>query len=207
MLHASVPLGHLPAWAEARDTLLGAAGAALDLGLVPTPMLLAYEGDEPLATVLLRPFGSGELTNVLVETLALLLPIGADRLALTVPGRAWSTDDPIPPVTPEVDLRRPVVVLTSADAHRGPCQLESSLHPYTFGDEGWSWDDDVALDGLDAPATAALRILLGSRDELSSSPDRLDLRVAAQFTRILLLGHDVLLAPTAANRLGSASMG
>lgn len=200
MFDPTAPILPQPPWHEANDALLAAARAAIEAGLPPPPLLLAYEGDRPLATVVLRAFGSGELTDVLVETLALLLPLGTDRVALAIGGRAWSTADPIPPVTGDADLRQPVLIVTTADAHGMPCQLTTAMFPC----DGTTLQDPVTTDEPPQGASlAALAVLLDARDDLRVHGP--DLRIAAQFARVMLLGHEVVLTPDTARRLELAT--
>jgi hypothetical protein len=139
-----------------------------------------------------------------VELLALLLPLGADRVAMSLPGRAWSTRDPIVPVVDDVDLRATVLVLLDADACDGPCRIASAVHPVTAG-ASWHIDPPLAPEeSPQAPLADALRILLDARDELSA-PDDGGAALAAQYGRVLLLGHDLVLAPEAALRIGRAT--
>jgi hypothetical protein len=190
-------------WEDARTDLLALAAADLDAAATPAPTLLAFGGDDALAVVSLRPFERDELVQALLEVLALLLPIGADRVAVSLPGRAWRLDEPVAPVAPDLDLRRPVVVVTTADASQGPCTTTTTVHPVHVDDDGWRWlggFDAGADDDDGAPAVAAMRLLLDARGELSSgvAPDP---RLAAQLGRVLLLGHVLALSPTAATAL------
>jgi hypothetical protein len=189
-------------WDDARTDLLALAAADLDVAATPAPTLLAFGGDEPLAIVTLRPFERDELVQALLEVLALLLPIGADRIALSLPGRAWRLDEPVAPVAPDLDLRRPVVVVTTADASQGPCATTTTVHPVHVDDDGWRWlgGFDAGTDDDGAPAVAAMRLLLDARDELSHGVGP-DPRLAAQLGRVLLLGHVLALSPTAAAAL------
>lgn len=189
-----------PPWDDAANLLLSLEEEALATDVPPTPLLLAYAGDAAIATVRLRPFPSGGLLDALIEVLSLLLHLGVDRVALALPGRAWSLDDPIPPVSDEVDLRVPVVVLALADAHDGPCQLTTRIHPYRPAE---GFDGPLAPDERpEAPALEALTLLLDNRGDLAVEPD---LRVAAQLARLLLRGHLVALEPGAAARLELAT--
>jgi hypothetical protein len=189
-------------WCDDTDRLLGLAANDLAGGLPPRPTLTAYAGEEGLAIVGLRPFGPGELLGPLVELAALLLPLGADRFGLAVPGRAWSLDDPIPPVLDEVDLRRTVLTIVQVDGHgTDEPRTGGSLHPYEVdaGGEvvfdpaiGVGWPDGPATDGL-------LTLVRGRRDVTASRPQA----TVVQFARCLLRGHHVVLAPPVADHLES----
>ena len=78
-------------------------------GGTPASRLIAFHDDDPLVSVMLRPFDKGQAIGPVVEALAFLLPFGATRLSAGMPGRSWSLDDPIPPVTEDVDLRQRVI--------------------------------------------------------------------------------------------------
>lgn len=193
-------------WSEASDLLLGWATHDLDAGEPPRPGLLAFAGDEPLGSAMLRPFATGQVVSALIELLALLIPMGADRLVLSLPGRVWSLDDPIPPVSDTVDLRTRVVVVTTADAHAGPCRTRVTLHPFEVEPQGWRWTTPVTPDEPpEAPALWAMGTLLDARHDLALDGADGQLRLAAQLGRVLLLGHELALAPAAARRLQLAS--
>lgn len=190
-------------WSEATGILLDLAGTDLDRGLRPVPTLIAFDGDRAVAIVGLRPFDRDDAVQALIEVLSLLLPLGVDRLALSLPGLAWSLDDPIVPVSDEVDLRSPVLVIIVADGHDHPCRSAVELHPYQVTDDGHRWDPPVRPDQHPTSAIDhALEVLLDDRDALHADDD---LRMAAQLGRVLLLGHEVVLAPAAARRLELAS--
>lgn len=194
----------MTAWDTATERLLAIAAADLDAGLPPRPTLLAHAGDEGLAIVGLRPFGPGELLGPLLELAALLLPLGADRFALAVPGRAWSLDDPIPPVIDEVDLRTTVLTILLLDGHdRAEPLVDGSLHPYHGGADGDppTFDAPVTVGWPDGPATDGFRHLVARRHALSPPVDAA--HCVVQFARCLLRGHDLVLAPDVADHLES----
>ena len=74
-------------WDEVELDLRVEATLALDEGLVPPPQLVAFGPHEALGMVTLRPFGPEGPLSALIEVLALLLPLGARRVALALPGR------------------------------------------------------------------------------------------------------------------------
>ena len=185
-------------WTHAATLLLATAADDLEVGAAPLPTLAAYRGDEPLAITTLRPFGAGELLQALVEVLALLIPLGADRVALSVTGRAWSLDDPITPVDAEVDLRARVLLLTLADAHDGACATRTEIHPFEQDADGWCFGPPLEL-GDHRPESGiddALASLLDGRGDLVANTT--DQMIAAQLGRVLLLGHRLALAPDTA---------
>jgi hypothetical protein len=195
-----------PGFEDAEPLLLCLLADDVEDGRGSAPTLLAFAGDRPLGSVRLRPHAPGELVTVLVEVLALVLPVGADRIVLGLPGRAWSTADPITPVADGVDLRQPVAVTVVADAHRGPCRLRIRLHPFDLDEQGrWVWQQEVDLGGhLDAPVVAALQVLLDRRGDVAARATSGG-QLAAQFGRVLLLGHEVSLTPPTAEWLLTAS--
>jgi hypothetical protein len=197
-----------PTFETAEPLLLRLLAEDLEEGRGLAPSLLAFAGERPLGLVRLRPHGTGEAVQALLEILALLLPLGADRIVLVLPGRVWSSEDPIPPVTAEADLRQPVVVAVVADAHPGPCCVGVRLHPFDIDDRGrCSWQPAVEPDGtLEAPVVAALQVLLDHGDDVRRTAES-GAQLAAQFGRVLLLGHEVSLAAPVAGTLLTASAG
>ncbi len=197
----------LQAWTDVETFLLEEARHDLAAGVGPLPTLAAGIDDEVVALDTLRPFdGTGPVPAV-VEVLALLLPLGVNRVALRLSGRAWSTLDPIPPVSDAGDLRARVLVLVQADGRPRPCAISSQLHELqpepTSG--GWTLGEEIAdiEEPPDAPLTEALGILLDRRDELRG--DTTGAALVAQLGRVLLLGHELALAPELAFRLTAAS--
>ncbi|MEX0835099.1 MAG: hypothetical protein WD010_03340 [Nitriliruptor sp.] len=189
-------------WDTATERLLALATAALDDGLPPAPTLAAYAGDEGLAIVGLRPFAPHELTGPLVELAALLLPLGADRFVLALPGRAWSIDDPVPPVVEDVDLRHTVLTVLEIDGHGpGEPRCDGTIHPYGRGADGVArFEDPVPVGWPEGPSADALRLLVARR-AVTFDPDPDPAQVVVQFARCLLRGHQVVLAPAVADHL------
>lgn len=160
----------------------------------PRPHLVAFAGDVALVLVGLRPFGPGEHRGPLVEALALALPLGADRVSVALPGRAWSLDDPVPPVAEGADLRQRVLTQVTVDATGAePPRAWTRLHPFTVGagDGGLLWDEAIDPGPGEGWIPDALHTLLAHRDDavLRASSRQL----AAQLERLVDLGHEVLL--------------
>lgn len=199
----------LRTWEQAEGFLLEAAAGDLAAGVSPLPSLVACIDDEVVALGTLRPFDDEGPVPALVEVLALLLPLGVNRVALLLAGRAWSTLDPIPPVTEAGDLRARVVVLVHADGVPRPCQLTSQLRELHHEPTTGHWQlGQPHLDGDEqpvAPLLDALGILLDRRDELDGGPQGSAL--VAQLGRVLLLGHELALAPQLAIPLTHVSAG
>ncbi|MFP4234987.1 MAG: hypothetical protein ACLFUG_08665 [Nitriliruptoraceae bacterium] len=206
MLHPPVT-----SWEEVPGYLLDLAHRDLSTGPDPLPSVVAFAGEDPLAVGVLRPFDQGGPVPALVELLALLLPLGVDRLGLTLSGRAWSFDDPVPPVCEEGDLRQQVLLLVLADASSGPCTVHAELRAIEPADQaaaGWRLSAplvaDEVTDGVaEAPLAHALRVLLDHRGELEEETD--DRALVGQLGRILLLGHALALAPEPTERLVRSS--
>lgn len=188
-------------WRDAPGTLLALAAGDLDAGGVPMPMLLAYTGDEPGAVITLRPFAPGEMLQAFVEVLSLLLPLGVDRLACALPVAGGSgTSD----VTDELQRRR--LLLATADGRSGPTRTCHAVFPGEYVEGlGWRWRTPVdPPPSHEGSLVAALTVLLDARHDLGAEDDD-GLQLAAQFGRILLLGHEVAVAPSLALRLERAS--
>lgn len=196
-------------WTQLEQLLLDEAAPDLADGGSPLPRLAAAIDDEVVALGVLRPFEVTGPVTALVEVLALLLPLGVNRVALRLGGRAWSAADPIPPVSDTVDLRAPVLLLVRADGSARPCRVASQLHELRSapGSRGWSLGAPIVEEDTTAiaPLVDALGILLDHRDELEM--DGADSALVAQLGRVLLLGHELALAPELALRLTAASGG
>jgi hypothetical protein len=191
-----------PCWDDVTDHLLALATLDLEDGLPPRPTLVAYEGERLVALVGMRPFGPGEVATALAELLGLLLPLGIDRVALGVPGRAWSLDDPIPPVIDDADLRRTVLTVLTADRRRGAPELDGWLFPYERdAEEGLVWHDGRHVGPPDGPATEVLRSLL-HRFRASRRGERPTTESVLRFARCVLHGHAIQLAPELVEHLG-----
>lgn len=192
-------------WSQCTQLLRRFAAEDLDLGMSPQPTLLAYDGERALATVMLRPFDDGGAVDAVLEVLAMLLPLGTDRLVLSLPGRAWSALDPIVPVTADADLRQRVLLICVADGTRVPAALSVRVHGIEMDAEGWRWQGTIdATEEVEAPLVEVLRLLLDARGRLLDTAA--NIRIAAQFGRVLLRGHEVHLSALAAERLEEHSL-
>lgn len=161
-------------------------------------ILVGLAGDDELVRIDLRRAGRDGQWDVLVEALALALPLGCDRVSITLPGRAWSWDDPIPPVLDGVgDLRQRVYVEVRGDGTATPPRMTSHLHPFRIGHHCLTWGDPVDPgDGI-GWVQEMLRAGLLGRHELTATPDRLE----AQAVRLVLRGHLVDLSVAGEARL------
>lgn len=168
----------------------------------PRPWLLAFAADRMLVLIGLRPFGPGQYEGPLVEAMALALPMGADRVSVALPARAWSMDDPVPPVAAGADLRQRVLVQVTVDgrAHPDP-DVRSCLHPFRIDDEArLRWEPRVDPGLGEGWIPEALAAMVAGRDRIGVGAGVEELR--QQLLRLDDLGHDVLLLPDGHDRLG-----
>jgi hypothetical protein len=196
----------LDVWDEVEELLLDEAEAELATGAQGTrPCLVALTGRRPCLVAHLRPCEGADLPQALLELLALTAPLGADRLAFAASGRAWSLDDPIPPVADGVDLRAHVLAITTADAARGRVRSGMSLRTFVPGTagRGASWGERQALpapEGWVAEVLASAAAA-GAQGVLRTT----DVWMAAQAARVRELGHVLGLAPDVERRLDDAA--
>lgn len=174
-------------WGEVREFLVSEATADLEAGLEINPCLVAFAGDVGLFIAFLRSFAKGDYADPIIELVALAAPMGADRLALSMGARAWSLDDPIPPVLEGVgDLRQRVLCITEVDGTRDPVSVEGAVFPFTMPSTGRVvWGDPLAGDGGEGWIPGALRLAVERRGTLKASPR--DIR--RQAGRCERLGH------------------
>jgi hypothetical protein len=164
------------------------------------PCLLAFRGDDPLFAGWLRPFAQGDIEWTLFELLTLGAALDADRLALSAAGRAWSQEDPIPPVVPGVgDLRQRVLALTTLDgADRAEPERSSMLVPFEQTADGPSWGDPLRL----GPGEGRIEnLMLGAmimREELVTTLDE----TREQLDLCVLRGHEIVVHDLVAEELG-----
>lgn len=161
----------------------------------PRPHLVGFAGDTALVLVGLRPFAPGAYQGPLVEALALALPLGADRVSVALPGRAWSLRDPVVPVTDGADLRQRVLTQCSADGHRRDRPtVTMRLHPFhvvATDDGGLVWDPAIDPGPGEGWIPDALATLVGARADVGGDAGTHDL--VRQLERLQRLGHEVLL--------------
>ena len=191
-------------WDEVELDLRVEATLALDDGRPPEPLLVAFDDDAPLAVVALRPFDHQGVLQALVEVLALLLPLGARRIALGLPGRARDDElGELPLDLGEVADHALLVVATATGAVREPAHLTARILPLAFDGDCWQWHEECIVD-IDAEAwdiTRALGVLLSDAPEGLGAATRDRGELQAQLARCLLLGHMVALAPAVADDL------
>lgn len=164
----------------------------VELGEEPRHRLAAYRDEDVLALVDLRPFPRGGIESPMVEAMAGVMALGANRFGAALPGRAWSMDDPIPPVTGDADLRQRVLSLTTATAEDG---VRCWLVPFDLGDDGLIWQEAVLGDDpgpVEGWVPHALRV--AAEAPWDPEPEA----ASEQLARCTALGHHVMLAPAGA---------
>lgn len=189
-------------WADTRGLLEHLADADLRQAGAISPTMAAFEGDRLLFLADLRPFPPGGLGDALVEVLALAFPLGADRIAYSLDGRAWSLEDPIPPVLDGVgDLRARVHTMVLFDGHgREAPQVTSVIRPYDLAGGTPVWRTPVTPpEPPGGWATAATVVGLTNRDQLRRGGTS---GLVDQAVRCEQLGHVLRLGAAGAERLG-----
>ncbi len=162
------------------------------------PCVVAYAGDTPLLTAFLRPFPPHGAMTPIIEVLSAAVPLGADRVALSLSGRAWSMHDPLPPVIDGVgDLRQRVVILTFVDDHERRGHRTEVIHPFEVAAGRVVWGERRDLGPSIGEVSQGLELLVRNRDELRAT----DKQIAVQLRRCSLLGHLVAVGPTVADRI------
>lgn len=201
--HRSRPTPTAPRWADQPTLLLDLAINDLEQGIGILPSLIAFRGEEALVLATLRSFDKGSHHDPIIEVATLAAVLGADRLVVSLGGRAWSMDDPIPPVLPDgPDLRQPVVVIHQVDASVDPPLISSTIQPYDLAEIA---DDLAVLRGT--PVTVAdgtgwvPRVLLTVATACQGPHDDTDLLTLA--SRCERLGHRLAWSPSVGARLQS----
>lgn len=184
-------------WRHATVLLRDRAAVELQAVGAMRPALLAYAGDDLVATVGLRPCVGGDEQHAVIEVLALLLPLGTDRIAAC-------TEASIRPVDQDSPARRAVrtrallVVLADASGRALP-RVTTGVLPFTLDavrpcGRAPRWHPQLQLDCGDGWIASTLRLLMPDTTGLARRRDQLDL--VGQHVRCTRLGHDIrLLAP------------
>jgi hypothetical protein len=147
-------------WAEVERFLQAEAEADLAAGAeMARPCLVALDGPALLFLGFLRPFGKGDHHAPITELLDLAVRLRADRLALAITARAWSLDDPIPPVADGVDLRQRVLMIERVAAPGAAGDHRSILIPFDdpVPETPVRWGERRELDGGEGWIADALR--------------------------------------------------
>jgi hypothetical protein len=189
-------------WGEVEQFMIAEAERDLKAGNEVRPCFAAFAGEAPLVLAFLRPFPKGGYHDPLIELLALAAPLNADRLTLSLSGRAWSMDDPIPPVDPDFgDLRQRILEVESVDDNAGRLQSSSALFPFDLIDGTVRWGETIRLGSGEGWIPGALKIAVRKRHKFRTPLDE----IRKQAERCVLLGHLVALSPTVADRLQCTS--
>lgn len=186
-------------WSQRHEFLIHQATLDLETSGGVRPFLVAFRGEDPLVVAGLRPFGPGAYEAPMTEVLALALALRADRLALSMGGRAWSLADPTPPVLPGgPDLRQQVVVVEEADGHGAAPRCESVLYPYGMDGGEVTWAAPFHAGRAEGWVPGALRVVATADCPPHPAAPR---EIRAQAVRCVALGHLVALAPQVAARV------
>lgn len=163
------------------------------------PCLVALRGDDLLFVAFMRPFPPHGYHQPLLELFALASPLDADRLALSLSGRAWSLDDPIPPVVDGVgDLRERVMVIHRVDGHVSPLRNETVLRPFTVEGGRVQWGEALEPGPGEGWICGAMEAVVKRRHEVNGSLEG----IRKQALRCSRRGHLVGFSPPVAEKLG-----
>ncbi len=185
-------------WKDREDFLRNEAQRDLEAGVDVRPCFLAMAGERPLFVAFMRGYDKGRHLSPLIELIALAAPLDADRLAVSLCGRAWSLDDPLPPVVPgQGDLRQRVLVIEEADGSRRRARPRSSAFPFEMAEGAVAWGEPIRHDGETGLVSAALALAVRRRHRLRAG----DAEIRAQAERCVRLGHMVALSAPVHDRL------
>ena len=176
-----------PSWSDHERLLFDLAGGELGSGCGVAPTWIAFRGEQALFVATLRPFDKGHYDSPIVEVGALAAALDADRCAFSISGRAWSLEDPIPPVLPDGgDLRQQVVIIHVVDGFADPLQAYQVLRPFQLDDGTVTWGEAQRLDGGSGWIPDALKALVRTRKAIWTDDPQ---GVAKQLVRCERLGH------------------
>lgn len=185
-------------WEDREAFLLGEARRDLEGNCEVRPCFLAMSGEHPLFVAFLRAYDKGGHLDPLIELVALAAPLDADRLAVSLAGRAWSLDDPVAPVVPGVgDLRQRVLLIDEVDGSGGQPASRSTAMPFELIDGAVRWGEPIRHDGQTGLVSAALALAVRQRRKLRAG----DKEIRAQADRCLRLGHALAFAAPVHDRL------
>lgn len=182
-------------WTDALFRELADADLARDGEIAP--VLAAFGGPDLLFLGWLRPFAKGRYPDPVIELCALALPLGADRLALCLGARAWSLDDPIPPVTEDLDARQRVRITTFADGAARTPLVWNVVQPFDLDGSQVRWSEPTRLDDGEGWIAEALGICIRERAVVADDVPG----VLRQAERVVALGHELHLTEHALSRL------
>jgi hypothetical protein len=176
-------------WEDIDDLFVQCATDDLEAAGEIRPGMAAFAGDRLRFLAWLRPFAKGAYHKPLIELFALAGPLDADRLALSIAARVWSLDDPIPPVTREVDLRQRVLMLHVVDGAQGRPRSHTVMRSFELGPDGPEWGARNVLTGGEGWIIQAMEIVVRDRHKLRAPLAE----IAKQATRVVSLGHSLYL--------------
>lgn len=186
-------------WEDIEQFLLDEAARDLADGVPARPCIAAFRGAKPLMLAFLRPHAKGAYLDPMIEVLTIAAGLGADRLMASFSGRAWSWDDPIPPVLPGVgDLRQPVVTVHRVDGSGPDLSTRDLIIPYSVEDGRVVWGERLDQESAEGVIPQLLRVMVERGAELMATDDD----IAVQVLRCDRLGHLVGLGPGLGERLG-----
>lgn len=187
-------------WQQTEAFLLEHADTDLaELGQVQ-PCLVARRDAQQLLLAYLRPFDPGGCPDALSEVLTVAALLGADDLTLCLSGRAWSLQDPLPPVLPGAgDLRELIVLLSHVDRHSPGGRAHTTLHRIQGPRGPVERAPAATLPGGQGPVLATLEHAVKPevREALDHGADERLAAAARQTVRCLLLDHELALGPGA----------
>lgn len=185
-------------WGDVEELLSSCAGSDLEqLGEVG-PALVALRGEHLQFVAWLRPFDKGRYHDPLIELLALAMPLDVDRLALSIAGRAWSLEDPIPPVTEETDLRQRVHIMYLCDGSDGKPRMTSVLRPFELEGSSLRWGREQRTDDVvEGWVPEVLMVAVKDRRKLRAPLSE----IRWQAIRVSALGHELFVSPELGERL------
>jgi hypothetical protein len=187
-------------WVETETFLLEEAARDLAAGAPARPCIVAFADDEPLMVAFLRDHDKGAYADPMIELLTIAGGLGANRLAASFSARAWSLEDPIPPVLPGVgDLRQRVVTMHRVDGAGGQLATSDIIVAYSVSDGQVRWGQRLDQESAQGWIPAVLRAVVEQRDELAQFTAE---QIAEQVVRCDRLGHLVGLAPAVSEALG-----
>lgn len=150
------------------------------------PTLVAFAGERPLLLARWRPFERGGGHAALIELLTLAMPLGADRLAVSVGGKAWSYADESGPDWPYPrDDRRHVLMIAIADAGKG--QSRCTLTPFDHREHRVRWGNSLVSDEVEGWLVDTLSAPHDAVPSLQATVEDL----AATAMRCIALGHEL----------------
>jgi hypothetical protein len=177
-------------WEDVEAFAIAEAERDLQAGeAMSQPLLTAWSGRDLQFLAVMRGFAKGAYHQPLTELLTLAGRLDADRVSFAITGRAWSMDDPIPPVTEDGDLRQRVLVVELADAAGGRPRHRSVIVPFADPEPGRpiAWGERQELPASEGWISHALRraVTPEARRSLRCS----DRRIAREALRCDRLGH------------------